>query len=202
MARGWEMDQGAQPTFDELYRQCGARVYGYCWRLCDGNETEAQDLAQETFVRAYRGLDHFEGRSSVLTWRFQIPRHERIRGRKKAREGVSLDAPGVRERGHDPTAEQERRLWLNTALQRLPDQLRDALILVKCEGLTHREAAEVLGIPQGTVQFHVHQAMKQMRVLLNEQFGLPLAVALLLSLYLQRSAAAEPVPPGLTERVY
>ena len=59
-------------------------------------------------------------------------------------------------------------MTLETALAALPDSLREAFILVKAEGLTYREAAAALEIPQGTVQFRVHEASKRLQVLLNE----------------------------------
>jgi hypothetical protein len=94
-------------------------------------------------------------------------------------------------------------MWLEAAMSRLPEHLREALVLVKAEGLTYREAAAVLEVPQGTVQFHVSQALKQMRKLLSEELGVPGALSVLTLLLLQRELRAEvPVPRELTERVY
>ena len=83
-----------------------------------------------------------------------------------------------------PIDQELTRLWLQNALGRLPETLRLALMLVKAEGLTHREAAEVLQVPLGTVQFRVHEAMKRMRVILGEEatspfFGLAVPITAL-----------------------
>jgi RNA polymerase sigma-70 factor (ECF subfamily) len=193
-------------SFDELYRDYSERVYGYCYRLCEGDGEEAQDVAQETFILAFRALDQFEGRSSVLTWLFQIARRVRTRRRERTPDTVPLELTAeLPDSTGDPARGHVRKLWLETALSRLPAHLREALMLVKAEGLTYREAAEVLELPQGTVQFHVSQALKQMRTILGEELGVPAAFSVLVLLLLQRelrAAEPEPVPNGLAERVY
>jgi RNA polymerase sigma-70 factor, ECF subfamily len=195
-----------KPTFEEIYADCADRIYRYCYRLCGGNQAEAEDLVQETFLLAYRGLDGFKGRSSVVTWLYRIALHEWLRRRGPALETVpgdeALDATAGE---RDPVAEQINRLWLESALARLPEVQRQAVILVKAEGLTHREAAVVLGVPQGTVQFRVHEALKRLREIMSEDGRSPyVGVFLPLSL-LERELSQwgnVTAPPALAARVY
>jgi RNA polymerase sigma-70 factor (ECF subfamily) len=197
------MKRKATPDFDAVYREHADRVFRYCRTLCRNNDAEAQDVAQETFIRAYRALEKFEGRSSMLTWLLRIARREWIRRNAGADETVELDEAELPDPAGDPSVRETHRIWLQDALARLPEQLREAVVLVKVDGLTHREAAEVLDLPQGTVQFHVSQGLKQLRKLLVEEAGVSGLTALLLVLFLQREMqAAVTAPPALGERIY
>jgi len=192
------------PSFEELYRDHSAAVYRYCHHLCGGNVAEAQDVAQEALILAFRGLGKFEGRASVLTWLLRIARRVWLRRRERRHDSVPLDAVADLA---DPTlgveTTQVTRLWLAEALQRLPAHMHEALLLVKVEGLTYREAAEVLGIPQGTVQFHVREALRITRDFVAEARGGSsiLAVLALLTVGRELRAAVMP-PPGLADRVF
>lgn len=160
------MRTAQQPTFEELYSQYGDGLYRYCFRLCRGNEADAEDLAQETLILAFRHLEGFRGKSKVQTWLYRIALNVHLKRRKGPAGGEELDEehdPGV-----DPTGGQLTRLWLESGLASLPEALYQAIVLVKAEGLTHKEAAAVLGVPQGTVQFRVHEAVKRLRKILTE----------------------------------
>lgn len=150
-------------SFDDVYAEHQSALYRYCCRLCGGNVPDAEDLAQETWVLAYRHLGDFRGEASVKTWLYTIAYRRWIRMRKEAREAVSLDRVEHEMTTGDPHAQRELQWWLNEAIARLPEVQRTAFILVKVEGLSHREAAEVLEAPQGTIQFRVHQAMLRLR---------------------------------------
>jgi len=196
------MQRKATPDFDAVYREHADRVFRYCRALCRNDDAEAQDVAQETFIRAYRSLEQFEGRSSMLTWLVRIARREWIRRNAREKETFLLEEAELPDPAGDLAIRETRRIWLQEALARLPEQQREAVVLVKVDGLTHREAAEVLEIPQGTVQFHVSQGIRQLRRLLVDE-GAPGLTALLLVLFLQREMqAAVTAPPELAERVY
>ena len=144
--------------FAAFYRQYGDRIYRFCYRLC-GSVSDAEDLTQEVFLAAFQGEKRFEGRSSVQTWLYRIAlncwRHSCRTPRFATTpiEDVTQAGPGLEQAVAD-------HLTLTCALAALPPDLREAFLLVKAEGLKYREAAQVLGIPLGTVQWQVHQASR------------------------------------------
>jgi RNA polymerase sigma-70 factor (ECF subfamily) len=164
--------QGDPGSFDAIYDAYGDRIYRFCFRL-SGNAADAEDLTQEVFLAAYQGLHRFAGRSSLATWLYRIA-HYRWRRINSARgpETVSLDGElADTVAAPDPTALRMERMSLDSALAMLPPVQSEAFLLVKAEGLKYREAAEVLGIPQGTVQSRVHDAVVRLRELLAESTG-------------------------------
>lgn len=165
-----KMAAGDTAGFTQLYAAHGAQVYRFCLRLC-GHSGDAEDLTQDVFVAAWQGAGGFEGRASILTWLYRIAlfRWHRVQGGKE-RGCVSWDdAPPAADPHADPSCATLRRMTLEAALAALPDELYEAFLLVKSEGLKYREAAQVLGIPQGTVQSRVHDAVQKLRVLLQEE---------------------------------
>lgn len=165
-----QMAAGDTAGFARLYAAHGAQVYRFCLRL-SGHAGDAEDLAQDVFVAAWQGASGFEGRASVATWLYRIAlfRWHRVREGKE-RGGVSWDdTPPAADPHGDPHCATLRRITLDAALAALPDELYEAFLLVKSEGLKYREAALVLGIPQGTVQSRVHDAVQKLRVLLQEE---------------------------------
>lgn len=191
------------PSFDELYRKYADRVYGYCYRLCGGSAADAEDLAQDALVMAYRNLHQFEGRSAVLTWLYQITLRAYLQRKQLPPTVLLEDEEGFG--GPDPTPGHVDRIWVRDALASLPEGLRAALVLVKMEGLTHREAADVLGIPVGTVQFRVHDALTRLRKRWKEDERVPYLGALMPPFVLElglRQWGRIKAPPTLASRVY
>jgi RNA polymerase sigma-70 factor (ECF subfamily) len=163
---------GETARFLALSAEYSERIYRFCHRLC-GNSADAEDLTQEVFLAAFQGLPRFQGRSSLATWLYRIALYQ-WRKMKAARgpETVPLDDErAVAVVGPDPIAAGLSRMSLEEALAALPETWREALLLVKAEGLKCREAAEVLGIPQGTLKYHVHQAVVRLQALLAEDAG-------------------------------
>lgn len=161
------MRPNERADFPAFYQKYGDRLYRFCYRLC-GSASDAEDLTQEVFLAAFQGAGRFEGRSSVPTWLYRIAlncwRHAR---RSHRLDTTPLDdaaqaGPGMEQAVTDAAS-------LACALGGLPPDLREAFLLVKAEGLTYREAAQVLGIPQGTVQWQVHTASRRLRALLTEE---------------------------------
>lgn len=153
--------------FPAISQKYGDRIYRFCYRLC-GSAPDAEDLTQEVFLAAFQGADRFEGRSSVQTWLYRIAlncwRHSRRAPRLDTTplEDAAQAGPGIEQAVTDAVS-------LTCALSALPPDLREAFLLVKAEGLTYREAAQVRGIPQGTVQWQVHHASRRLRALLTEE---------------------------------
>jgi len=165
-----KMAAGDTAGFTLLYAAHGAAIYRFCLRLC-GHPGDAEDLTQDVFVAAWQGAGGFEGRAAVLTWLYRIAlfRWHRVRAGKE-RGCVSWDdAPEPADPHGDPSCATLRRITLEAALAALPDELYEAFLLVKSEGLKYREAAQALGIPQGTVQSRVHDAVQKLRALLQEE---------------------------------
>lgn len=157
------MKRGEPADFDGLCAEFRPRIYRFCYRLCN-DPTDAEDLVQDVLLLAYRSLAGLESPAAIKTWLYRIALHRWLRVRRRRGPGtVSLAEPlGL----HGPpldAAQHLDRLLLEHALTCLPDPLWQALILVKYEELTYREAAGVLGVPQGTVQWRVHEALLRLR---------------------------------------
>lgn len=147
---------------------------------------DALDLAQETFLQAYRGLDRFRGEASAKTWLFSIARNvwlSALRSRAAAkRDGVRVPldeahlpvAAGERSAGREgsqPLAgvlQRERVEQLREALAALPPQMRQCVMLRLFQGLRYREIAAVLRIAEATVKNHLFQAKRRLTALLEE----------------------------------
>jgi RNA polymerase sigma-70 factor, ECF subfamily len=147
---------GDLTSFEQLYRQFSPRVYGLCLRLT-GQREAAEDCTQESFVAAWRALTGFEQRSRFSTWLHRIAVHTvlaRRRGLRVAYE-VAEPAAGLPEVA-DPGSEAP--LDLERAIAALPDGARHVLVLVGLYGFSHAEAAQTLGIAEGTCKAQLHRA--------------------------------------------
>lgn len=152
-AAGGDLD-----AFDVLVRSFQEPV----WRYLRGMVSDpalAEDLAQETFLRAFTRLDTFAFRSRFSTWLFQVARNlavDALRSRERrnllpVRLGPTTKPPGV-ELGNE----------LGAAVASLSPKLREALLLVEVMGFTCREAGQILSVPEGTVKsrlFHARRAL-------------------------------------------
>ncbi len=152
------------------------RLYRYAYRLAH-NEREAEDLVQDTLLRAYSKFDQYQPGTSPLAWLLVILRSIFInKYRKKKREGalVSLDdvGPGgvdrlisidYRDLPEKPDEFMFRNVLdadLKKALEELPQHYLEVILLVDMEDMSYREASEILSIPAGTVMSRLHRARK------------------------------------------
>lgn len=162
-------DADAQ-AFEMLVRRHQGLVRAQLRRLLGHDAAMADDLAQETFVLAWRKLEQFRGDSRFATWLYRIAhscflQFLRSQGRPADPLAADLDA------GHPADADPHDlalRLDLSTALQRLPTNQRAALLYCEQMGLSHQEAAEVLDMPLGTVKTHVMRGKARLRELLQD----------------------------------
>lgn len=154
-------DNDGKGTAARLYDDHADRVYRFCYRL-SGNATVAEDLAAETFFSV---LDaRFRGEAEEMTFLYKVAlnkwrmhcRRQFIRRR--------LESLGHQRPGPEP----DLRVTLDAAIDGLPGNLRVAFILVKVEGFTSKEAAELLECPTGTVQSRVFKACERLRAALSE----------------------------------
>lgn len=155
------------PQLNWLLDAHGDRVFRLCLRLTGGCHAEAEDLAQETLLAALKALPRFGGRARMSTWLHAIAVNL-WRKHQARREPAALRLEENDRPLPDGAAGRLLRLSLDEAITSLPDPLREAFVLVKAEGLTHREAARILSVPQGTVQTRVHEAVKRLRVFLAD----------------------------------
>lgn len=137
-------------------------VRGFLRRFA-GHWADADDLAQEAFVTAWRKLARFEGRSSFRSWvsgiGFRIARDaKRAHGRAQVRDSDWLNEQDVGEEG----APVEDRIAVTRAMAELPDEQRAVVALCLGEGFSHSEAAEILKLPLGTVKSHVTRGRERL----------------------------------------
>lgn len=167
---------GDRAAFDDLVRRYRARIYALSLHLT-GSRSEADDITQDVFTRAYQQLHTFAGRSEFFTWLYRIAVNRSLNARRDTarRRTSGLDDPRVQaavavDAYGDPRRAAELRQTyarLVTALDRLSPTLRSTVVLVSLQGLSHDEAAAVLGCPAGTVAWRIHEARNQLRASLE-----------------------------------
>jgi RNA polymerase sigma-70 factor (ECF subfamily) len=156
---------GDEDAFRILYRRHTPAVYQFVLRLVGGNAQEAEDVVQETWMRAARGLENFRWQSALRSWLTGIALN-RVRelARKKKRSLVEVDGDWeIPAAATDPG----KTIDLERALQLLPPGFRTVLVLHDVQGFTHQEIGNQLGITDGTSKSQLHGARKAMRRLLN-----------------------------------
>jgi RNA polymerase sigma-70 factor (ECF subfamily) len=164
--------QGSPEAFAALVAREGPAVYRYLRRMT-GNHEDAADLTQEVFVRAYRGLARFEGRSGLRTWLLRIATNAYLDQRARLnRQALPLDAVAswADSPDHGPESVAERREWVarvEEAIRALPPRQRAALVLRLYGGHTYAEVADILGCAEGTVKASVFAALARLRARLG-----------------------------------
>ena len=170
---------GDAEAFGAIVRRHQKRIYRLTAHLLRSS-AEAEDVTQETFVRAYGALARFDGRSEPFTWIYRIAVNlslNAIRARKTTRNSAPPDDPQVEgllfeSRGSgttpaDASQDRELALALVDGLGELSETLRTTLIMVGVDGLSHAEAGKILGCPEGTIAWRVHEARRKLRVYLE-----------------------------------
>lgn len=166
------MAAGDRAAFEALYRAYAPSLGNYLFRICY-EESLAEDSLQETFLRVWRAAPQWRGQGKVSTFLFQVAKHAGldVRGRRM-RESSSTEAPDA-ESNPDPVSGAlapdralegaELRDLVRRAVVLLPEDQRTVLELVQTEGLTYREAAEILELPLGTVKSRMLAAAETLR---------------------------------------
>lgn len=156
----------------QLHDEHADALWGYCVRLTGHDRARAEDVAQETLLRAWRHLDLLdEGQGSVRAWLFTVARNLVIddwRSRRHQREVVVADVPEPAG-DVDETAERLLQDWVVAeAVLRLSPDHRAVLLECYYRGRSVAEAARRLGIPEGTVKSRTHYALRALRLTLEE----------------------------------
>jgi RNA polymerase sigma-70 factor, ECF subfamily len=169
---------GEDAAWEELIRTHTRRVYGICYHFT-GSDAEAQDLAQEVFLRLYRSLSSFRPHDGSFTvWLSRIARNLLIDHYRKSRmqrvtDSIDDQVAVVEQRGSlmDRTdarvASREASDLIRGALQKLSPELRETVILRDVEEMEYREIAGVLGIPEGTVKSRLNRGRAELARLLR-----------------------------------
>jgi RNA polymerase sigma-70 factor (ECF subfamily) len=171
---------GDDAVFDELYRRGAPRVHGFILRLC-GDPSLADDLTQEAFVRIHRARGSFEPGAAALPWFYAIARNAFVdhRRREQTRRAVSQSvsgdgaaleaeaAPGAR--GDEVLAATELLDVVKKTLETMTPLQREAFVLVRFEGLSIAEAAQVLGATETAVKVRAFRAYEAIRAALDRQ---------------------------------
>jgi RNA polymerase sigma-70 factor, ECF subfamily len=176
-----EARNGSQEAFASLVRRYQVRIYNMAL-VSTRSDADADDLAQEVFIKVFRGLRGFRGDSAFRTWLYRVAvnviRSHAARpglfGWFRREEGSSPDAADPLDSVAAPgdlEADVARRRVIAAALRRLPEDLRTAVTLRDVEGLDYKEIAEVLGIPIGTVMSRIARGRGKLRPWIEEARG-------------------------------
>ncbi len=168
-------NDGDTEAFGQLVRRHQQRIHRLAIHMLR-DRAEAEDVTQETFIRAYQALARFDGRSEPYTWFYRITINlslNRIRSRKTARTTHDTDDPrldGVlvdrRPETGDPAGTAQRREVyeaLTAGIDQLSATLRTTLILVCIDGRSHEDVAQILGAPEGTIAWRIHEARRKLK---------------------------------------
>ncbi|HEY6879900.1 MAG TPA: sigma-70 family RNA polymerase sigma factor [Polyangiales bacterium] len=170
---------GDTAAFDRLVRRFRPRIYALALHL-SGSASDADDIAQDAFVQAYRHLPHFEGRSHFFTWLYRITVNRALSAQRAQRRGavplddvrlqvaLQVDAPS------DPRLAVELRetyAALLEALDGLSSSLKSAVVLTALQGMSYQEAAIILGTSEGAIAVRIHTAREQLRRSLSAIFA-------------------------------
>lgn len=164
--------KGSQEAFAHLVRRHQGTVYSLCYRFT-GNAAEAEDLAQESFLRFYRSLSKFRPGAPLRPWLHKITANTCLDALRKQK-GTTLPLDDILEGPSEPRTrarddlpeeaylQREARLDVQQALLRLPGEYRIALVLRYLEDLSYQEVADALGVPLSTVETRIFRAKKML----------------------------------------
>ena len=176
--------QGDQTAWDAIVRMYWRKVFNVAYKFV-GNHAEAEDLAQEIFLKIFKSLDTFDRRANFQTWLVSVSRNlciDHYRSVRKERQTIdrAVDASELAPASSDPgpmaALEQRDRLTLlRDALAALPDALRTAVLMRDIHELSYQEIAETLQLPEGTVKSRINRGRaelaRQIRKLRGESYS-------------------------------
>ncbi|RBW67801.1 RNA polymerase sigma factor SigW [Bacillus taeanensis] len=171
-----QVKKGDQQAFEGIVELYGGRVYQLTYRML-GNTHEAEDIAQEAFLRAYMNIDRFDTTKKFSTWLYRIATNlaiDRMRKKKpdyyldaeiRGTEGLTLySQTAADEKGPDETvAASELKEELQQEIDNLPAKYRSAIILKYIQELSLKEISEILDLPVATVKTRIHRGREALR---------------------------------------
>ena len=164
--------QGEPDAFNLLVRRWERQIYGLTLRML-GRDEEAKDATQETFISAYRNLSKFRGEAKFSSWIYRIALNicnTKLRGRTKGiisldeqREESGLELAVESEELATNIQQEQVARHVRRALQGLPAEMRQVIIMKEYDGLKFSEIAEILGIPLSTVKTRMYTGLSELR---------------------------------------
>lgn len=172
------LQNGDQVEFAKIVEAYSGYIYRLALKMLQ-NSQDAEDILQETFIKAYKALPKFDGRSKISTWLYRIATNEALMFlRRKRPDTISMEVPQEDEDEEFvrpieivdwcclPEGElmsDEARKYLDQSVDELPERLRMTFILRDIEGLSTKETAEILEIRETAVKTRLHRARLQLR---------------------------------------
>ncbi|MBR2660345.1 MAG: RNA polymerase sigma factor [Clostridiales bacterium] len=169
---------GDPDAFGQLMEPLEQLVWRVCWHYT-GNREAAEDCGQEAMIRVWRNLANYRGECALESWVYRIAANCCMDWLRKKKRDKSVSMEPLREQGFDPAdtspgteeqvAAKDERQRLREAIAQLPDDQREALILTQLEKIPYEEAAQSLGISEGTVKSRVNRAKARLKEILSEE---------------------------------
>lgn len=158
---------GDAAAFAALMKHYSGDVFRYAYGML-GSRSDAEDTVQETFIKAYYALKQLEKEESIRSWLIRIAHrlcYDRIRKKMKERKGMEQIINKWRTEPHPPDEleTKQMRLSIEEALQQLPEDQREIMLLREIQGCSYAEMADMLNIPVGTVKSRLNTARMQLR---------------------------------------
>ena len=169
-----QIRQGNIDAFDPIVKKYKERIYSVIYNMTSNSE-DAEDLAQETFVKAFRSISKFKGKSSFYTWLYRIGinltlaylRRNKFRrffsfNKLEDTDGTLLDRISSSDRSDQKTLATELQEKLNEAIQDLPEKQRIVLVMHEIEQISLKKISEILKISSGTARSRLHYAKESL----------------------------------------
>ena len=176
--------RGDADAFEQLVEAYRNQVFRLALRMC-GNEADADEVAQEAFLSAWKGLPNFRGESRFSTWLYQLTTHAAIDLlRREKRQAAAEDIDGITAPDDGPSPQQqaeraETRREVRAALMQLPEEYRQVLLLRFMQELSYEEIGQALKLPAGTVKSRLNRAKAQLKDILSRSGNLFGAVSVI-----------------------
>ena len=173
-----QTQKGSPAAFEELVRSHQRMIHSLTFRMT-GSPADAEDLAQETFIRAYEQIGAFRGTSKFSTWLYRIAVNTCLNWKQSEARRFQLQTNCAEEfsirhaNGENSPAENGVCQQVQSALLKLPAKQRAAIVLTIYDGLNHAEAAQVLGCSETTVSWRVFAARRKLKGWLSKNGGVP-----------------------------
>jgi RNA polymerase sigma-70 factor, ECF subfamily len=158
--------RGEEAALHALYRRYAPRVYAVVRRIA-GDDALADDWSQEAWIRVFRSLAEFRGEAAFSTWVHRVAVNSALQGLRTRSRHADRETELTVDRASPPPEPAVLRLSLERAVGRLPDGMRQVLVLHDVEGFTHEEIGEMLGIAAGTSKSQLFKARAKMREMLG-----------------------------------
>ena len=169
---------GDPEAFERLMEPLEQLVWRVCWHYT-GNREAAEDCGQEAMIRIWKGLGNYRGECSFDSWVYRVAANCCMDWLRKKKRDKSVSVEPLREQGFDPADEspgteeqavaKDERQRLREAIAHLPEDQQEALILTQLEKVPYEEAAQALGVSEGTVKSRVNRAKARLKEIISAE---------------------------------